>query len=294
MKRRSFLRQSSLTAMSVGVFGSIRWNGTHYVGDKPTTTDILGPFYRPGAPMRSDLTHPGSNGIPVDLSGIVYAEDGHKLAGALVELWHCDEHAYYDNTSDDYLFRGVVQADSEGFYELHTIMPVPYQADPESEASWRPAHYHMRVSIPGQQDLITQIYFKEDPYLETDSSSSAPEAMHRILDAKQDPDGKYRIRFDITLASEMMLSPEVFAKITGLYDMGEGNVVEFYRNDDLLFLKRNGQVMASLTYKGDNTFIGGMGRPKVRFELLEKGGSRVTIQNRKRTMEGIRYLKYSD
>ena len=75
--------------------------------------------------------------------------------------------------------------------------------------------------------------------------------------------------------------------------MGEGNLVEFYRNDDLLFLKRNGQVMASLSYKGDNTFIGGMGRPKVRFELLEKGGSRAVIHYGRRTLEGKRYVKYS-
>ena len=48
MKRRTFIRDSSLLAISVGVFGKIKWDGRSYVGEDPTTTDILGPFYRPG------------------------------------------------------------------------------------------------------------------------------------------------------------------------------------------------------------------------------------------------------
>lgn len=48
--------------MSVGVFGKIKWDGKAYVGEDPTTTDILGPFYRPGAPMRSELVQQGSKG----------------------------------------------------------------------------------------------------------------------------------------------------------------------------------------------------------------------------------------
>jgi len=51
MKRRNFIRSSSLVAFSVGVFGNIKWDGIKYIGKDPTTTDILGPFYRPGAPI---------------------------------------------------------------------------------------------------------------------------------------------------------------------------------------------------------------------------------------------------
>ena len=44
MKRRKFIQDSSLLALSVGVFGKIKWDGEKYTGTDPTTTDILGPF----------------------------------------------------------------------------------------------------------------------------------------------------------------------------------------------------------------------------------------------------------
>ena len=60
MKRRSFIKQTTLTAFSVAVYGSIHWNGKSFEGNDITTTDILGPYYRPGAPMRSNLVPAGS------------------------------------------------------------------------------------------------------------------------------------------------------------------------------------------------------------------------------------------
>ncbi|MBL0336851.1 MAG: hypothetical protein IPP73_16460 [Chitinophagaceae bacterium] len=43
----------------------------------------------------------------------------------------------------------------------------------------------MRVSVPNQQDLITQIYFKGGKYVETDRWASAPQAVNRILNITQ-------------------------------------------------------------------------------------------------------------
>ena len=60
MKRRTFVKNSTLTAFSIATIGSIHWNGKSFVGDNTTTTDILGPFYRPGA---SDEEQPYSRWI---------------------------------------------------------------------------------------------------------------------------------------------------------------------------------------------------------------------------------------
>jgi hypothetical protein len=110
MKRRTFIKNSSLLAISVSAFGGIHWNGKNYVGDTQTTTDILGPFYRPGAPYRSNITPPGSKGIPLSLSGTIFQSDGKTpLNNAVIEIWQCDEKENYDNTSDEYLFRGAVK-----------------------------------------------------------------------------------------------------------------------------------------------------------------------------------------
>ena len=295
MKRRTFIKNSSLTALSISAFGSIQWNGKSFVGDTPTTTDILGPFYRPGAPMRSDIIPPDSKGIPMNLTGTIFKEDGKTpLNNVLVEIWQCDENEHYDNTSDSFLFRGAIKTDKKGEYAFKTIVPVPYKADPNNEDSWRPAHIHMRVSVAEQQDLITQIYFKGDKYNDTDRSASSPEAVNRILNIVKNSSGENTVTFDVVLSKEFPLDKEVYNKITGLYQMDSGNTVEFIKNDDLLFMKRNGQLISSLKYIGNNTFEAGIGFPKVTFELLEKGDTKVLVATRDKTFTGEKYLKYSD
>src|SRR6478672_5327176 len=76
MQRRTFIKNSALTAISVSAFGTLNWNGKNFEGDTPTTTDILGPFYRPGAPLRTNLRLAGSKGTPIVLKGRVFKEDG--------------------------------------------------------------------------------------------------------------------------------------------------------------------------------------------------------------------------
>lgn len=269
MKRKTFLKQSSLTAFSLMAFGSIKWDGTRFIGDSPTTTDILGPFYRPGSPMRHNIVPPGSKGSPLHLSGTVYKAGGTApLSGALVEIWQCDETEVYDNTSDDYLFRGSVKTGADGKYDFSTIIPVPYKAGPDL---WRPAHIHFRISSADHQDLITQIYFKGDPHLEHDLGSKASSAKNRILEITKSNKGS-QVRFDIVMQKEYNLDDEAFKKISGIYDMKDG-LAEFYRDDDLLMMKINGQIQEALAYKGDNTFEGGLGLVKAKFILTQKGAS---------------------
>ena len=108
MKRRTFLQKSSLTALSISAFGNIRWDGQKFIASNPTTTDILGPFYRPGAPIRDNIVPAGSKGTPMHLRGSILGEDGKTaIKNALVEIWQCDESEYYDNVSDEYRFRGA-------------------------------------------------------------------------------------------------------------------------------------------------------------------------------------------
>lgn len=293
MRRRNFIKKSSLMAFSVSAFGGIHWNGLNFVGDSPTTTDILGPFYRPGAPMRNNIMSPGSTGIPMNLTGKVFSENGKTpLDNALVEIWQCDEKEYYDNASDDYLFRGAVKTDKNGSYNFKTIVPVPYKANPDNENSWRPAHIHMRVSVANQQDLITQIYFKGDQYLDNDTWASAPRAINRTLEIVKNKNGESEVIFDIVMNKEFPLDEEVYKKITGLYKMDDKSNVEFIKSDDLLFLKRNGHLLEGLRYIGNNTFEGGVGYPKVSFQLLEKGGTKAVISLPNKSVSGEKFLKY--
>lgn len=295
MQRRTFIKNSSLTVISISAFGGLNWNGTNYEGDTPTTTDILGPFYRPGAPLRNNLRLANSNGTPIVLKGIILKEDGKTpINNAFVEIWHCDEHEVYDNASDDYNYRGAQKTKADGTYAFKSILPVPYKADPNNEASWRPAHIHMRVSVPDQQDLITQIYFKGGKYVETDNWASAPQAVNRILAVTKKTSGESEIVFNVIMRKEIPLDKKVYDKITGLYNMNDDSKIEFIQNDDLLFMKRNGQLISGLTYKGNNSFEGGIGFPKVRFELLTNGVSKTFVTTQTKNYTGEKFLKYSE
>jgi protocatechuate 3,4-dioxygenase beta subunit len=298
MKRRTFVKNSTLLAFSMSAFGNISWNGRNFEGDSATTTDILGPFYRPGTPMRTHLIPDGSKGEVMHLSGTIFQKDGKKpLSDAMIEIWQCDENQLYDNTSDDYRFRGAMKTGKDGKYHFTTIVPVAYKA---SDTQWRPAHIHLRVSSSDHQDLISQIYFKGDPHLSEDSSSSSPQSAHRILEINRNQQGEHAVSFDIVMRETYPLDPSMYSKITGLYKMEKGNV-EFIHDGDLLFLKFNGQLQEGLTYKGNNTFEGGLGYIKTKFELLPEGGSHVVITmgeydggdlSKVVTYEGSRYLKY--
>src|SRR4051812_16007470 len=115
MQRRNFIKTTSLFAIGTSAFGMIKWNGDHYEGIDPTTTDILGPFYRPGAPMRSNVIPAGVKGQIVELSGIVFKEDGKTpYNNCLVEIWQCSPDGIYDNVSDEYKFRGAQKTGSDG------------------------------------------------------------------------------------------------------------------------------------------------------------------------------------
>jgi protocatechuate 3,4-dioxygenase beta subunit len=292
MKRRAFIKNSSLVAISVSAFGGIHWNGKGFEGDSPTTTDILGPFYRPGAPMRNNIIPPGSTGSPLNLMGTILKEDGKTpLDNALIEIWQCDEKEHYDNTSDEYFCRGALKTGKDGRYYFKTIVPVPYKANPDNEESWRPAHIHIRVSSDRQQDLITQVYFKGDKYIDKDRSSSAPQAKNRILEISKNADNENMVIFDIVMSKEFPLEAGVYEKITGLYQ-SDKNIIEFIKSDDLLLAKINGQLMWSLKYTGNNTFEGGIGFPKVNFEILANGGVNANFTTRTETFTAGKFLKY--
>ncbi len=296
MQRRTFIKNSTLTVISVSAFGALNWNGTSFEGDNTTTTDILGPFYRPGAPLRTSLRLPDTNGTPIVLEGKIFREDGKTpIRDAFVEVWHCDENQVYDNTSDEYNYRGGQRTRKDGAYAFKSILPVPYKAVPNIESSWRPAHIHMRVSVPGQQDLITQIYFKGGKYVETDKWATAPQAVNRILDMNKNNSGEIEIVFNVIMSKEIPLDKNVYDKITGLYEVGDNNFIEFSKNDDLLFMKQNGQLWASLKYIGNNTFEGGIGSPKATFTLQQDGSVKVAVVTEiptSKTYNGTKYLKY--
>lgn len=273
MQRRNFIKNTALCAIAVSTTGFIRFNGTNYEGDCETTTDILGPFYRPDAPVRSNLLVKNAKGQEVILSGVVKHKDCTRpLNNACVELWHCSADGVYDNESTEFLYRGKTYCDADGKYQFTTVIPVPYGV---GNGQTRPAHFHLMISAPGYQSLITQLYFSGDKFISEDASASLPAAKNRILDVKE-KNGKKSVDFNVTMMEKLPADASVIDRLTGTYRRSdnEQKKEEFYKKDNLLWIKNAGSINGGypLQYAGDNTFEY-YGRPMKYIFTLQPGGS---------------------
>lgn len=91
-------------------------------------------------------------------------------------------------------------ADEQGFFQIHTIQPAPYQIPTDGSCgklisaagwhAWRPAHVHLKVSAPGYQLITTQLFFKGDEHVGDDIASAVKSEL--ILDPIPTTDGSER------------------------------------------------------------------------------------------------------
>jgi protocatechuate 3,4-dioxygenase beta subunit len=107
---------------------------------KPTEPDMLGPFYKPNAPMRSSV------GKGYVLQGTVRSsKDCAPVPRATIEFWLVGPDGEYDDAH-----RATIISDAAGSYLFESNLPQPY--------SGRPPHIHIRVSARGFKTLVTQHY----------------------------------------------------------------------------------------------------------------------------------------
>lgn len=258
MKRRTFLSQTILTAVAVSATGFIRFDGKRYVGDCETTSDVLGPFYRPDSPVRESLRIKGEKGDPIELIGKILHDDCMTpYKKAKIELWHCDGSGVYDNETAEFKYRGTAYSDRKGNYSFKTILPVPYGAG----ENFRPAHFHLMITAEGYQPLVTQLYFTGDPWLEKDSSSSSPTAKRRILEVQNLQDGSKKVSYNVSMAKKLAVEPAAMGLLIGTYtsEKDPNNKMELFIKDQQLWIKgdkTNGMPFGlNLEFVGDNTFL---------------------------------------
>lgn len=255
MQRRTFIKDTAFCAVAISAIGSIRFNGKIFEGDCETTTDILGPFYRPDAPVRSDMRIKNTVGQLVVLSGKVKHKDCKTpLKNACVELWHCDGSGVYDNESPDFKYRAKTYCNDKGNYSFKTILPVPYDV---GNGTIRPAHFHMLISAEGYQTLITQLYFTGDKNIATDPSASSLAAKRRILDTKKNNTGGKNVWFNVTMMEKLPAAAAVIDRLAGTYTRTDNNKnEELYKKDGMLWIKHESSINGGypLEYSGNNTF----------------------------------------
>lgn len=177
----------------------------------PTVHDIIGPFYRFGAPFETKIAATGEEGERLIISGTVFSSDCRTpVPNALVEVWQANTAGMYDTNKpgnfterNAFRLRGMMLTDPKGHYEFETIMPGRYPVPPglpglEKYAGLtRPAHIHFRVAEPLHVPLTTQLYFQGDPYIADDPFASNKPSLAIALKG----DAKFqRGTFDIVLS----------------------------------------------------------------------------------------------
>ncbi len=124
-----------------------------------TPAEVLGPFYKKGAPNAKRLRSAQGPGLPLTVSGQVFNTRGDRVPEATVELWHADHSGHYD--TQGFNFRAKLTPNEKGIYEVETIMPGSYPDRPAQ-------HIHYLISAPGHKTLVTQAYFSTDPFFDGD------------------------------------------------------------------------------------------------------------------------------
>jgi len=178
---------------------------------RSTAQDIIGPFYRFGAPFQTKLLGPDEPGQRLIVAGTVYSSDCRtRLPNTLIEVWQANDAGLYDTDKpgnfterNAFRLRGMMLTDQQGNYEFETIMPGRYPIPPnlpglEKYAGLtRPAHIHFRVSESLHVPLTTQLYFRDDPFIAKDPWAGRKPSS--AISLKQE--GKFlRGAFDIVLA----------------------------------------------------------------------------------------------
>ncbi len=184
--------------------------------DGGTPRTIEGPLYVEGAPLSEGSATMSENedeGERLIITGVISAEDGTPLGGALVDIWHADTRGFYshfDPTEQNapYNNRRKIRVGADGRYEVTTIMPSGYACPPDGSTdrlmtalgrhAARPAHVHFFADAEGYRHLTTQINIADDPLVNDDFAFGTRDGLAPDITREN---GVARIQFDLVLVS---------------------------------------------------------------------------------------------
>ena len=154
-------------------------------GRRETSANLLGPFWRAGAPrMRNgeSIVRSATPGAPMFFRGRILDESGNPVAGARIDVWHASPAGLYENqdpTQAEWNLRGTFESDEHGEFAYRSVKPAGYPVPMggptgalltvQKRHPFRPAHLHSLIYKPGFKTMTSQIYSSDDPQLETDA-----------------------------------------------------------------------------------------------------------------------------
>lgn len=169
LNRRRMLTLGVTGAASLGVAACARAEeapqAAAATGPAPTLTAQAteGPYYFDPKLERTDITE-GHAGVPLDVRFTVADAAGAAIAGARVDIWHCNAAGLYSGyagqgddrqtaTEGETFLRGYASTDASGAVTFNTIYPGWYRG--------RTTHIHFKVAV-GDRTVLTSQFFLPD------------------------------------------------------------------------------------------------------------------------------------
>ena len=187
--------------------------------DVPTSTAILGPFWRANAPHRemgSSIVHNVPDGDHTYMYGIVKDYiTGKPVEKAELDVWHTAPNGLYEQQDEnqiEYNLRGRFTTGPDGKYSFYCLRPTSYPIPDDGPAGqllklldrhpMRPAHTHFIINAPGYKPIITQIFDRRDKHLTDDAVFAVKDSLIvDYLPRKGDPKADFELEYDFKLAT---------------------------------------------------------------------------------------------
>lgn len=197
----------------------------HQASGGVTESTVLGPFYTPGAPLRSYGEQMAAEpaGTPAWVHGRVLSTDGSCIAGAELDVWQNGSDRLYavqrPDAPEDHL-RGRYRTREDGTFAFLAVRPVAYPIPDDGPVGrmlaatgrhpWRPAHIHMIVRADGFKTVATHIFDAASDYLDSDAVFAVKRSLvHALVErAHDDPERPRGVDGDwVSLELELVLAP---------------------------------------------------------------------------------------
>jgi hydroxyquinol 1,2-dioxygenase len=173
----------------------------HRLATGATPSTVEGPFHVANAPSVADGGNmaKGAPGIPCFVSGTVRDLDGKPVGNASLDLWQTDGEGFYESqrgTAEPWM-RGIYRTKPDGSYTIRTVAPISYTIPMDGPVGalmqktdishMRPAHIHFCLESPGYHRLVTHLFQRGCPYIETDVVYGVKEPL--IVEFEKKPAG---------------------------------------------------------------------------------------------------------
>jgi catechol 1,2-dioxygenase len=174
-----------LMAGSLGVSSLVCLLNNGDKGSTETTQNLLGPFWRlhhPKSENGSSIVRSETSGEPLFARARFTDVAGKPIVGAEVDVWQSNADGLYENQDETQVnmnLRGKFTTDANGEVWFRSVKPSGYPIPTNGPVGrlliaqerhpFRPAHVHFLAFKEGFKTLISQVYFGDDPRIETDA-----------------------------------------------------------------------------------------------------------------------------